>query len=150
MLFRSGGAAGLSALRAASSLGSGAATAYQLGQATSGASGLAGIGAGIAGVARAGAGMVGQGARGTAERLSGTMAEAAATGRQGAWRATGGALPSASAGPANAATTSVPAWARRLQSEQRLRAHTHVAAQAVKEGDRPGHGANPDLHQRDE
>lgn len=149
-LARAGGTAGLSALRAASSLGSGAATAYQLGQATSGASGLAGIGAGIAGMARAGAGALKQGARGTAERLSGTMAEAAASGRQGAWRATGGNLPSSAGAPPPGSSTTVPAWARRLQSEQRLRAHTHVAAQAVKEGDRPGHGANPDLHQRDE
>lgn len=148
-LARVGGAAGLSAIRAGASVGSGAATAYQLGQATSGASGMAGIGAGIAGVARAGAGAVGQGARGIGQRLSGTVTEATTSGRERAWRATGGALPSSSASPATGSGSSVPPWARRLQSEQRFRAHTHIAAQAVKEGDRPGHGANPDLHQRE-
>lgn len=139
------GSAGLAAIRAGTSLGSGAATAYRLGQATSGATGLAGIGAGIAGVARGAIGTVGQGMR---DRLPGGFAEAAASGRQAGFTATGGSLPAAPTGTAMT-TTNVPAWARRLQADQRFRARTHAAAQAIKEGDRPGHGAAPDLHERE-
>ncbi len=40
-------------------------------------------------------------------------------------------------------------WARRLRSEQRMRAHAHTTTQAIKEGDRPGAAANPDLDQRE-
>lgn len=44
-----------------------------------------------------------------------------------------------------AAPNSPPDWARRMQSSQRLRGHAHTASQAIKEGDRGGHGANPNL-----
>ena len=40
---------------------------------------------------------------------------------------------------------SAPDWARRLQRSQRIRGHAHTAAQAVKDGDRSGGSANPDL-----
>jgi type IV secretion system protein TrbL len=39
----------------------------------------------------------------------------------------------------------MPAWARRLRAEQRRRAHVQTITQAIREGDRPGSGANPDL-----
>jgi type IV secretion system protein TrbL len=60
--------------------------------------------------------------------------------------------PAAPAGMRTAADTSgssnaVPDWARRMRSSQRLRGHAHTTAQAIKEGDRGGQGANPDLGQ---
>ena len=82
------GGGGLGAIRAGSALGSGASTAYRLGQATSGETGLAGVGAGLAGVARA--------AGGAARQGMGSVAIAGSerwTGRaQAAWRATGGTM----------------------------------------------------------
>ncbi|MEQ1868078.1 MAG: P-type conjugative transfer protein TrbL, partial [Micropepsaceae bacterium] len=38
-----------------------------------------------------------------------------------------------------------PNWARRLRAEQRWHRRVNTIEQAVKEGDRPGGGANPDL-----
>jgi type IV secretion system protein TrbL len=60
--------------------------------------------------------------------------------------------PAAPAGMRTAANNSgssdaVPDWARRMRSSQRLRGHAHTTARAIKEGDRGGQGANPDLGQ---
>ncbi|HEY5237009.1 MAG TPA: P-type conjugative transfer protein TrbL [Rhizomicrobium sp.] len=38
-----------------------------------------------------------------------------------------------------------PDWAKRMQNNQKMRGQAHLAAQVIKEGDRPGHGANPNL-----
>jgi type IV secretion system protein TrbL len=38
-----------------------------------------------------------------------------------------------------------PGWARRLRAEQRWHRRVHTVEQAVREGDRPGSGANPNL-----
>jgi len=82
------------------------------------------------------------------------MKESAQSGRSAAWRATGGSAPSgsntASAASANAAPASssggaAPDWARRLRAEQTSRAHRQAATQAIRDGDRPGGAANPDL-----
>lgn len=45
---------------------------------------------------------------------------------------------------------SAPQWARRLRSEQSLRAHRHATAQAIKDGDRPAGGTNPDLKETED
>lgn len=42
-------------------------------------------------------------------------------------------------------TAGPPDWARKMQASQRLRAHGHATTQAIKDGDRSGAGANPDL-----
>ncbi len=52
---------------------------------------------------------------------------------------------STSGRPLSGNASAAPAWARRLQSEQRARHYRQSAAQAIKEGDRPGAPANPDL-----
>jgi type IV secretion system protein TrbL len=36
-----------------------------------------------------------------------------------------------------------------MQSEGRRRAHAHTTTQAIKDGDRPGAAANPDLDQKE-
>lgn len=150
---RMAGAAGMGAIRAGTSLATGASTAYQMGRATSGESGAAGVGAGLAGVARAGAGAVRNAARGAGARFASTVRDSAQAGRDGAFRATGGTR-TGSGRPANenAPASSgdgagAPAWARRLRSEQRMRGHAHSTTQAIRDGDRPGAAANPDLEQ---
>ncbi|MES2255523.1 MAG: P-type conjugative transfer protein TrbL [Pseudomonadota bacterium] len=66
---------------------------------------------------------------------------------------TAGSSSNASASSPGAASApsgnSPPAWARRLQSEQRRRGHANSIIQAIKEGDRPSHGATPDLDQKE-
>jgi len=42
-----------------------------------------------------------------------------------------------------------PAWARRLQAEQRASHYRQATSQAIKQGDRPGAPANPDLDQEE-
>jgi type IV secretion system protein TrbL len=149
---RLAGAAGMGAIRAGSALGAGASTAYQLAQATSGSTGAAGVGAGLAGVARAGAGAAANAARGAGARFASSVGESAQAGRDAVFRATGGtrtAKPANENASAPAGSGGAPAWARRLRSEQRLRAHAHTTTQAIKDGDRPGAAATPDLDQRE-
>jgi len=148
------GSGGMAAIRAGTSVGAAASTAYGLGQATSGATGMAGVAAGLGGVARAGGGAVAQGVRAMAIRAGEPLKESAQGGRSAAWRATGGSAPggasSASAASARAAPVSpsggaAPDWARRLRAEQAARAHRQATTQAIRDGDRPGGAANPDL-----
>jgi type IV secretion system protein TrbL len=115
---------------------------------------MAGVAAGLGGVARAGGGAVAQGVRAIASRADESMKESAQEGRSAAWRATGGSAPgsasSASAASARAAPVSpsggaAPHWARRLRAEQAARAHRQATTQAIRDGDRPGGAANPDL-----
>jgi type IV secretion system protein TrbL len=143
---RMAGAGGLSAVRAGTALGAGATTAYGLGQATSGASGIGGVGAGLAGVARAGAAAAGESLGGFGSRMG--FRDSAQAGRQAAWRATGGGgSPASTAAAASAMSDPAPAWAQRLRREQRWRGHAHMTAQAIKEGDRPGHGLAPSIRE---
>ncbi len=141
------GGGGLAAIRAGTALSTGAATAYGLGRAASGAEGMAGVGAGLSGVARAAGGAAAQGAR---DFVSGFgIGDSAAAGRQAAWRATGGKMSGAASGATSDAAPAgfegAPRWARRLQSQQRLRGHAQNMTQAIKDGERPAHGATPDL-----
>ncbi|ANK82061.1 MAG: P-type conjugative transfer protein TrbL [Parvibaculum sp.] len=144
---RMAGAGGLSAVRAGTALSAGTGAAYGMGKAASGATGAAGVAAGMAGVASAGAGT----ARAAGAHMVGGFTESAQRGRAAAWQATGGGR--SAGGPAIASASpgdgGVPMWARRLRAEQRRRARLHSTEQAVREGDRPGAGANPDLSERE-
>ena len=153
-LLSAAGAGGLAAIRAGAAMGSAASSAYGFGAATSGASGMGAVAAGLGGVARAGGGAVANGARSMAQRAGSRFSQSSQAGRQAAWRATGG---SNAAGPAPAgggsapggASSAPPAWARRLQAEQRASHYRQATSQAIKQGDRPGAPANPDLDQED-
>jgi type IV secretion system protein TrbL len=136
---RAAGSATLGAVRAGTSMGSAASTAYALGQ-ESAASPT--IGAGMAGVAHAAAG----GARRLAAESIGIGA-AAERGRTAAWRALND--PGAPTGRA-AASDRPPAWAEALRAEQTSRHRRHLAIQAVREGDRGGAGAAPDIKERED
>lgn len=145
---------GLAAIRAGTAMGSAASTAFQMGRATSGASGMAGAAGGMGGVARAAGGAATQGARSVAGRAAGSLRQNADAGRRGAWTATGGtptaSMNEAAAASANAPANAAPDWAKRIRSEQTSRASRHAVTQAVKDGDRPGSGANPTINDKDE
>jgi type IV secretion system protein TrbL len=140
---------GMAALRAGTAMGSAAGAAYQLGQATSGGGGVA---AGLGGVARAGAGAVAQGARSMVDQAAESFSESVQAGRQAAWRATGGGAASAESATSasSRAADAIPSWAQRLRAEQTARAQRHATAQAIKDGDKPGAAANPDLSIKEE
>jgi type IV secretion system protein TrbL len=149
---RATGAAGLGAIRAGSALGSATQTAFALGQAASGATGVGAIAAGLGGIARAGAGAAAHGVRSAAGHVGDAVSEGLDAGRAAAWQATGG-TPGTSSGQPSAqftASSAAPDWARRLRAEQAARAHRHAAAQAIKDGDRPGSPANPDLNMKED
>jgi type IV secretion system protein TrbL len=118
-------------------MGTAASTAYRLGQDTSGSPTVA---AGLGGVATA--------ASASARRAAGSwsgLAAAADRGRQAAFSA--GTRPRAdAAGSAGGA----PEWARRLRSEQAARHHRHAALQAIRDGDRGGASANPDIKEKED
>ncbi|MBB5986522.1 P-type conjugative transfer protein TrbL [Sphingobium lignivorans] len=134
--------AGLGAIRAGTTMGSASSTAWKLGQETSGSNT---VGAGLGGLATA--------ARGTAaQRLNNAFGVRAAAerGQQAAW-ATGGTAPaSARATAGGPVSDRPPGWARRLQSRQAARHHRQMAIHALQSGDRGGHGATPDIKQRED
>ncbi|WP_082560792.1 P-type conjugative transfer protein TrbL [Caulobacter sp. Root487D2Y] len=146
------GAGGLAAVRAGAALGSGASAAYQLRQATSGASGLQGVAAGLGGVGRAMGGAAMAGMRDVFGRAGDALQSSAQSGRAAAWRATGGASPVSggpSPGGASGASDMPPPWARDLHVNRSPSLGHHAAIQTLKDGDRPGAPANPDLSQED-
>lgn len=139
------GGAGLGALRAGTSMGSATSTAYKLGQETSGSST---IGAGIGGIGTA--------ARGAAaQKISATTSgfkAAAARGQQAAWNAGTTSAPAA-ASPASSGAASggaaPPAWAQNLHASQTNRHRRQMAIHAIRDGDKGGPGATPDIKERD-
>ena len=133
------GAGALGALRAGTSMGTAASTAYRRGQETSGSPTLA---AGLGGVARAGMAV--------ARRKAGSglgLGAAAERGRQAAFAA----APSPGASAADPGPgAEAPQWARRLRAEQASRHRRDIALRAVREGDHGGAAANPDISEREE
>jgi type IV secretion system protein TrbL len=133
------GGAALGAVRAGTSMGSAASTAYSLGKETAPAPTMA---AGLGGIARA----AGNAAR---ERASGALGlgEAASQGRAAAWNAlnrTGSS--DSSQGPGS---DGAPAWARAMRGQQTARHHRQIAMHALQQGDRGGASATPDIKERD-
>jgi type IV secretion system protein TrbL len=103
------------------------------------------VGAGLGGIAQA-AGNVAR------SRLSSALGigEAAESGRTAAWNAfnpSRGSMPATASGDASGVA---PAWAQRLRSEQAARHHRHVAMQTLKEGDRGGASATPDIKEKED
>ena len=132
--------AGLGAIRAGTSMGSAASTAYRLGQETSGAS-----------TVRAGIGGMASAAKGAAsDRLRNAFGirAAAEQGRQAAFRAGSGGGPSAAA-DAPMASGAAPAWAQKLHASAVARNRRQMAIHAVRDGDRGGASATPDIEEKD-
>jgi type IV secretion system protein TrbL len=53
--------------------------------------------------------------------------------------------PSSPATSAGGSASEAPAWAKKMQRGQRTAGRARAIGQAIKEGDKPGHGANPEL-----
>jgi type IV secretion system protein TrbL len=132
---------GIGAIRAGTAMGSAASTAYKLGQETSGSST---VGAGLSGVASA----AGHAAR---DRISAATGLGAAAERGERAALLAGARTNASSNPdARAGLDDAPQWARQLRSEAAARHHRHIAMQTVREGDRGGAGATPDIAEKED
>jgi len=130
---RGAAGAGLGAIRAGTAMGSAAATAAQLGRETGGSS--------LGGMTTAARGAL---ARKVSDAIG--LGAAVERGRDGAWRAMAGrAAPAGEAG----ASDSAPAWARQLRAEQASRHRRQLAVHALREGDRGGASATPDIKERD-
>ncbi|WP_293699536.1 MULTISPECIES: P-type conjugative transfer protein TrbL [unclassified Sphingopyxis] len=140
------GGAGMGAIRAGTAMGSAASTSYQLGQETAGS---ASVGAGLSGIATAA-----KGASGRRLRSAAGLGAAAERGRTAAWNAGTTRGPGTAAPPLAAADTALaaaapPVWAQRLQDQQTARHRRQSAMHIIKDGDRGGAGAAPDIKERD-
>jgi type IV secretion system protein TrbL len=133
-----GGAIG--AIRAGTTVGTAARSAYNMGQAEAG---VQTAGAGMAGVAKA----AGHALRARAGRAAG-LDEARSQGNDAAWAAfrPGPNAPAA----ANDPSPGTPRWARDMRAEQSARYHRHAAIQTVREGERGGASANPDIKEKED
>jgi len=134
------GGGALGAIRAGTSMGSAASTAYTLGKETAASPSMA---AGLGGVARA----AGNAARDRASSALG-IGEAASRGRGAAWNAlnrTGGSEASQTT-PSDGA----PDWARSMRAQQSARHHRQIALHTLQQGDRGGASATPDIKERDD
>jgi type IV secretion system protein TrbL len=140
------GRGGMGAIKAGTAMGSAAQASYRLGQETSGS---ATIGAGLGGMASAAGSAAKQGAQSFASRVAAPFRESTKRGQQAAWNA--GRTSSAPAASRSGAGTpdSAPAWARSLHAQQTARHHRHMAMQTIKDGDRPGSAANPNLSDKE-
>jgi type IV secretion system protein TrbL len=138
---RAVGGATLGAIRAGTTMGSAASASYQLGQSAAGSSS---VGAGLGGVAQAAGGALRQ----KASRAFG-LSEAAQTGRDAAWTALNGTGSGAGAA-SEAAADGAPTWARSLRRQQNNRHHAQVATHAIREGDKGGASATPDISEKDD
>ena len=133
-------AAGLGAVRAGTTIGSAASAAYTLGQEGAGSSS---VGAGLSGVAQA----AGNAAK---SRLSSTLGlgEAAESGRSAAFNAMAGRDTSSSGDTGSDA--SMPSWARAMKAQASARHHGQTAMHTLSQGDRGGHGATPDIKEKED
>lgn len=134
------GGAALGAVRAGTAMGSAAQASYQLGQE---ASGSKSVGAGMGGVAQAAGGALRQKAS-SALGLS----EAAQGGRDAVWASING-TPS-NGGNSSGGGEGAPSWARSLQRRQDARHHRQAAIHSLREGDRGGASATPDIKEKED
>jgi type IV secretion system protein TrbL len=76
------------------------------------------------------------------------IGEAIESGRSAAFNAMNARDGAASAEVAS--DRSVPGWARAMQSQASTRHHSQAALHTLSQGDRGGHGATPDLNERND
>jgi type IV secretion system protein TrbL len=131
----------LGAVRAGTAMGSAASTAYRLGQEGAGSNS---VGAGMSGVANA----AGSALRNKAARAAG-VGDAAASGRQAAFDALTNRKPSPPAADGSG-EHAPPEWARSMQRRQHTLHHGQAAAHALRDGDRGGGAATPDIKEKED
>ena len=133
---------GATAARSASSMAAGAKSAYQAGATASGGGGVRAAGSGLANMAKSGASAVGQrvaaGAKAVKDRVASEFAGADTP------VSVAGGSTAANAMRADASPPA-PAWAKRLQRNQRLSHGVSTAAHTLRSGDHGGGGASPSL-----
>ncbi|WP_084691300.1 type IV secretion system protein [Sphingomonas sp. SRS2] len=130
----------ISAIRAGTTVGTAAGQAYQMGQSVAGS---ASPSAGMSGVAR----VAGHALRERASQALG-LDEARERGNDLAWAAV---RSGPSARPAaNDRSAGAPRWAQDMRTEQTARYHRHAALQTVREGDRGGASAAPDIKEKED
>lgn len=134
------GGAALGSVRAGTAMGSAASTAYTLGQETAA---KPTVGAGLSGVAQAAGNSMKQRA---SEALG--LGDAAEQGQKAAWRALSGVRPASK--PAGENETSAPDWATAMRRQQDGRHHQRIATETLKEGDRGGGAAIPDIDEKED
>tara|TARA_R110002073_G_scaffold211794_2_gene372107 strand:- start:8456 stop:9784 length:1329 start_codon:yes stop_codon:yes gene_type:complete len=133
-----------SAVKSGASMAGSATSAYQFGQAVSGSGGLKGATSGAASVGKAAAGGVRKAVQNMMGQATSPLKESYAEGKASAWSATGGRGGS-SEGTPQTSPSAMPAWAKKMQKQQTLKSAAGMTAHAIKEGDRPGAPANPEL-----
>jgi type IV secretion system protein TrbL len=107
--------------------------------------GLVGAGA-LAGGAVIGAARLGGGGLAAIRAASASLPSSGGTPPNAPPPTSGNTSPPSAAGPNSPASPSgAPDWARKMQRGQRMAGQTRAIGQAIKEGDKPGHGANPEL-----
>jgi type IV secretion system protein TrbL len=89
-----------------------------------------------------------KGAAGDKLRNAFGLRAAAERGQQAAFAA-GSDGTGASAAASAAASESMPAWAHKLHAQQASRHRRQMAVHAIRDGDRGGAGATPDIKERD-
>jgi len=134
------GGAALGSVRAGTSMGSAAGAAYKLGQETAASPT---VGAGLGGVAQA----AGNSMKQRASEAFG-LKDAADQGQRAAWRALSGAKPAAPTGEGGEGRA--PDWAHAMRRQQDARHHQRVATETLKEGDRGGGAAIPDIEEKED
>lgn len=131
----------MAGIRAGTSMGSAASSAYSLGQQGAGNKSIA---AGMSGVAKA----AGNAARARTSQALG-LSQAAERGVE-AGRAAFEGAPASSAAASGTASEGAPAWAQSLRSEAASRSRRQMAVHAVQQGDRGGGSTNPDISERND
>ena len=135
------------AVRSGASVAGAATTAYTLGRAASGQSGLGGALAGAGGIAQAGGDAVAR----TVSAPFRSVGDAFQSGQRAAFQATGGTLNTASPTSGSSPSSgSAPSWARRMRTEQSVREAAGMTARAIRDGDRPASADAPRLRDRDD
>ncbi len=134
------GGVALGAVRAGTAMGSAASASYQLGQSAAGSSSVR---AGLHGMTQA----AGNTLRQKASSALG-LSDAAKGGRDAAWSALNGG-PSAEP-PSAGASGGTPEWAQALRRQQDSRHHRQAALHAIREGDRGGASATPDIKEKED
>ncbi len=139
---------GAAAARSASGMASSAKAAYQAGASASGG-GVRAAGAGLANVVKSGASAAGQrvasGAKAVKDRVANFVAEAAAPSASASAANEAAGAEASGAGEQGGAPGPAPAWAKRLQRQQRISHGVTTAAHTLRSGDHGGGGASPSL-----
>jgi type IV secretion system protein TrbL len=77
------------------------------------------------------------------------LSQAAQSGRDAAWAGMKGGQQGSGSGSAGE-NAGAPGWAQSLQRRQDSRHHRQVAMHAIREGDRGGASATPDIKEKDD